>query len=94
MVLLFSFVLKLKLLQDETLIRCKALYPKESWDTIASYIRNRTGADCKKRYKTVNPHLDKGPWAKEVNFMMHFIFTLKEYLWKNMLVQCIIFFIF
>jgi hypothetical protein len=38
---------------------------RHNWREIATQINHKTPNSCYLRYKTINPHIKKGPWTKE-----------------------------
>jgi hypothetical protein len=52
--------------QDEQLINlANQSYGRHNWKEIAAQINYKTPNSCYLRYKTINPHIKKGPWTKE-----------------------------
>jgi hypothetical protein len=52
--------------QNEQLINLASQsYGRHNWREIAAQINYKTPNSCYLRYKTINPHIKKGPWTKE-----------------------------
>ncbi|XP_054706984.1 transcriptional activator Myb-like [Uloborus diversus] len=58
-------------IKDDKLKKLVEDYGDEGWVKIASFLPNRTDADCQSRWqKVLNPELVKGPWTKEEDQMV------------------------
>lgn len=58
------------LIQDARLKQLVEEY-RERWEMIAQHFPDRSDVQCQQRWtKVVNPELVKGPWTKEVRYLM------------------------
>ncbi|VTJ76555.1 Hypothetical predicted protein [Marmota monax] len=62
--------------EDEKLKKLVEQNGTDDWKVIANYLPNRTDVQCQHRWqKVLNPELIKGPWTKEEDQRVSFVFT-------------------
>lgn len=94
----FSFFFSLtKITQDQLLREVVIRHNGKSWKKIAEHLEGREDTQCLHRWqKVLNPKLVKGPWTKEVFFLLFFLsyFPSTHFFWFFFLLHLTFFFFF
>ena len=60
--------------EDKKLIEIAMINNEKSWKNISSYFKNKTGVQCRSRYKRIKPGIKRGRWTiDEDNYLLELI---------------------